>query len=165
MEYGTLTEDKDRILEEIFVFYSTLFRSNPEVATHVGEKEQALSLITKKITDEENRTMIEEPMDDEIEKLVMALPTEKSPRIDGVTTKVLTKFWPVMKEACTTMIKVLWRDGTLTLKASTGVIKLIPKNHAVLLLFNWRPLTMLTLTDKLCAKLVATGSRSLQAKL
>lgn len=43
----------------------------------------------------------------------------------------------------------------LTEKAATGVIKLIPKNYDILLLLNWRSLTMLMLTEKICAKLLA----------
>lgn len=55
-----------------------------------------------------------------------------------------------MKNVCVKLIHAYWKDGKLTIRAVVGVIKLIPKNSEVLLLINWRPLTILTLTEKLC---------------
>lgn len=52
------------------------------------------------------------------------------------------------------MILTFRRDGTLTSKVSAVIIKLISKNLEVLLLLNWRPLTMLTFTEKICTKIV-----------
>lgn len=63
-----------------------------------------MNLITKKITEEENRVMIVAPTEDEIKQMVKGLPKEKSLGIDGVTIEILTKFWPKMKEACMAMI-------------------------------------------------------------
>lgn len=40
-------------------------------------------------------------------------------------------------------------------KVVVGIIKLVPKNPEILLLLNWCPLTMLTLIEKICAKLLA----------
>lgn len=60
-----------------------------------------------------------------------------------------------MKSVCVALIQTFWTDGALTSRAVVGMIKLIPKNHEVLLLLNWRPLTILTLTKKLYAKFLA----------
>lgn len=53
------------------------------------------------------------------------------------------------------MIRAYWEDGRLTTKTTAGVIKLIPKNQNTEDLTNWRPLTMLTLTEKVVAKIIA----------
>lgn len=99
--------------------------------------------------------MMEDPTKEEVERLVMSLPKDKSSGIDGVTIEMLLHFWPIMKPVCTKLIKAFWRDGTLTTKVVAGVIKLIPKNHEIVLLLNWRSLTMLTLAEKLCAIFLA----------
>lgn len=134
---GEITEDKEKILNDIFLFYLELYRSEREVEGRIEERERALNLITKKISVEDNSMMIAESTKDEVEKLVMVLSKEKSPGLDGVTAEILVKFWHVMKRACVEMIKDFWRNGRLTTRVFAEVIKLIPKNHEVLL--NWCP--------------------------
>lgn len=99
--------------------------------------------------------MMATPIEDEIKCLVKAPPKDKLSGIDKVIVKVLNKFWDVMKPACVAMVHAYWRDGTLTSRAIARVIKLVPKNLKAIRLLNWRPLTMLTLMEKFCAKLVA----------
>lgn len=139
------------------MFYSDLYKSNPKVTANHNGRCSVLELVQRTITNEDNKTMLELPTKDEIERMVKdRLPKGKSPRIDGVTTEVLQKFWPVMKPTCIALIHAYWIDGMLASRASAGVIKLIPKNLDIILLLNWRPLTMLTLTEKLCAKILAS---------
>lgn len=115
-----------------------------------------LELVKKTITEEENEVMLVLPTEDEIERMVKDLPKDKLPGIDGVTMEVLHRFWHVMKPTCIALVHAFWVDGKLTSRAFARVIKLIPKNMEILLLLNWRPLTMLTLTEKLCAKILAS---------
>lgn len=156
LEDGTVIENEEDILLEVFRFYSTLYRSNLEVTNNYLDRQNVLKLIQKTITEEYNESMLELPSEDEIKRMVRDLPKEKSPGIDGVTAEVLQQFWPVMKPVCIALVHAYWIDGRLTSKASAGVIKLIPKNMEILLLLNWRPLTMLTLIEKLCAKILAS---------
>lgn len=53
------------------------------------------------------------------------------------------------------LVLAFWKDGKLTMRAIAGVIKLVPKNLTFILLQNWCLLTMLMLTGKLCAKILA----------
>lgn len=53
----------------------------------------------------------------------------------------------------------------MTTRALAGIIKLIPKNQLTILLLNWRPITLLTLTKKLCAKLVANKIKGPTGKI
>lgn len=59
------------------------------------------------------------------------------------------------------LVKAFWLDEKLRTRVAAGVIKLIPKNQEIWLLLNWRSLTMLTLTKKICAKLVANHIKGL----
>lgn len=109
---GEVTEDKNRIMQEIFNFYTNLFRSNLTVIGRTQERNEALRLMTRKISYEDNLAMVEPPTDLEIDQIVQALKKEKSPGIDGVTVEMLQKFWPCMKTACYELVRAFWREGS-----------------------------------------------------
>lgn len=107
LEDGEIMKDENRIMQAIFDFYTDLFKLGPEVVGRTVERNQVLNLITKKILKEENTQMIEPPTDLEIEHVVQAMKKEKSPGIiDKVTSKMLQKFWPCMKDACCELVKI-----------------------------------------------------------
>ncbi|KAL3683806.1 hypothetical protein R1sor_001828 [Riccia sorocarpa] len=85
----------------------------------------------------------------------MEMPKEKSPGIDGVMVEILRLGWEFMKEDCFLMVQCFWDRKIFTGKDSKGVIKLIPKNDKKHLLQNWRPITLLTMTYKIIAKVMA----------
>lgn len=103
---------------------------------------------------------------EEIERLEAELPNDKSPGIDGDTIEILQKGWEYMKPACIQMIQAFWIEGRFTTRASAGAIKIIHKNQDTLdHLSNWCPLTMLTFTGKLVAKLLANRIKKVASKL
>lgn len=69
-----------------------MYKSNSEVVGRTEERNRALDLIQNKISAEENDTMIEQPEEEEIERLVKGLPWEKSPRVDVVTMEIMQRF-------------------------------------------------------------------------
>lgn len=117
-------------------------------------KHSVLAVIQRSITNEGNESMLELPTNNEIEQMVKDLPKGKSLGTDGVIAEVLQKFWPIMKPACVALVHAYWNNWKLTSRVAVGIIKLIPKNLEVLLLLKWQPLMMLTLTEKLCAKIL-----------
>lgn len=162
---GESTEDENRIVQKIFKLYTNLFRSDPKVVGRTQERKEVLRLITTKISHADNLVMIEPPTDREIERIVQDLKKEKSPGIDGVTAEMLQKFWPCMRTACFELVRAFWHDVVLTTRVLAGIIKLIPKNQQIIFLLNWHPLTMLTLTEKLCVKLVANRIKGPTGKI
>lgn len=106
-------------MKEIHHFYIELFNSDPKVGRHVEEHQAILDLITNRIFGEDNLSMMEEPTEKEVEKLVKSLPKDKSPGIDGVMIEMLLKFWDIMKSVCVALVQAFWRDGTMTTRAAT----------------------------------------------
>ncbi|KAL3699858.1 hypothetical protein R1sor_017880 [Riccia sorocarpa] len=95
------------------------------------------------------------PNEEFITKIVMDMPKEKSPGIDGVMVEILRIGWEFMKEDCVLMVQCFWDKRKLVGKDSRGVIKLLPKNDRRHMLTNWRPITLLTMTYKIIAKIIA----------
>lgn len=152
-------------MHEVHKFYTALYKLDPAIPGLVAEREVVLWLTTKNILEEDYLTMMEVPSDNEIDKIVANLPWEKSPGIDGVIAEILQKFWPVMRPTCIAMIRAFWADRTLTTRAAIGVLKLVPKSEEVILLLNWGPLTMLTLIEKLCVKLLGKKFKTPTSKV
>lgn len=84
-----MMEGEEESLQEIFQFYANLFKSDLLVTTNTKERLRALSLIDKMVKVEDNRIMIELPIEVEIETMVRNLLEDKSPNIDSVTTEIL----------------------------------------------------------------------------
>lgn len=85
-----------------------------------------LSLISK-VSKIDNVKLIREPSNNKINDMVFGFHNEKSPDLDGITTKVLYSCWPFIRFACYQMVKTFWLDGVMPLLALVGVIKLILK--------------------------------------
>ncbi|KAL3684173.1 hypothetical protein R1sor_002195 [Riccia sorocarpa] len=95
------------------------------------------------------------PSDEFITSIVMEMPKEKSPGINGVIIEILRIGWEFMREDCFQMVQGFWDKKKLKGKDNKEVIKLIPKNDRKHLLQNWRPITLLTTTYKIIAKILA----------
>lgn len=165
LSHREVTEDEDKILKEIFMFYPDLCCEDKRVEDHCASTEATLGLITERGIDTNNQLLGSVPSDDEIKLVVHSFPQEKAPGMDGVTIKMLLKVWEYKKPLCCSMVKAIWLDGKVTTRASVGVIKVIPKNQNTLELINWRPLTMLTLTEKIIAKVLANRFKKVVGRL
>ncbi|KAL3683686.1 hypothetical protein R1sor_001708 [Riccia sorocarpa] len=95
----------------------------------------------------------------------MEMPKEKSPGLDGVMVEILQIGWEFMREDCFLMVQSFWEKKKLVGKDSRGIIKLIPKNDQKHLLKNWRPITLLTMTYKIVAKIFAIRLRGMIPEL
>ncbi|KAL3691402.1 hypothetical protein R1sor_005053 [Riccia sorocarpa] len=75
--------------------------------------------------------------------------------------EILRLGWEFLKEDCFLMVRCFWSKKKLVGKDTKGVIKLIPKNDRKHLLQNWRPITLLTMTYKIIAKVMAIRLREM----
>ncbi|KAL2629677.1 hypothetical protein R1flu_014363 [Riccia fluitans] len=152
---GTRLEDDDNILEELKQYYQDLYRQPPISEEDEELRRHILKLMHKRISDAQNAYLIEKPNEEEIEKLICNLKTEKAPGIDGMTAEVLQLLWRHAPGDVMGFVHKFWETGTLTWKQQTGVIKLIPKEGDRQRIKNWRPLTLLNTGYKRISKVMA----------
>jgi hypothetical protein len=69
--------------------FADWFKADGQIKENQVERDQALELITTRITDEENRALEAEPDDAEIERVIRDMKKEKAPGIDGVMSEML----------------------------------------------------------------------------
>ncbi|KAL3675882.1 hypothetical protein R1sor_025830 [Riccia sorocarpa] len=155
LEDGEMLTEEDDILDHVQQTYSTLYDREPEPEEAVLNRQEVLGLMDKKLTEEQNARLRELPDAELIEEVVRSLPKEKSPGIDGVVVEILILSWHFMKDDCIMMVRKVWMAQKLLPRDNRGVIKLIPKTEDTMWLKNWRPITLLTTTYKIIAKIIA----------
>ncbi|KAL3700949.1 hypothetical protein R1sor_018971 [Riccia sorocarpa] len=101
------------------------------------------------------------PSDGEIDTIAQMMKTKKSLGLDGLTAEFLHECWDFVRSDCIAMIHHFWDCGELLKGIRTAVIKMIPKSDNKTKLTNWRPLSVMTLTYKLIAKLMAERLKKL----
>ncbi|KAL3689655.1 hypothetical protein R1sor_015964 [Riccia sorocarpa] len=130
-----------------------------------GKREEVVSKIDKRTTEDDKKSLEEVPSDEFITRIVMEMPKKKSQGIDGVMIEILQIGWEFMREECFLMVQSFWDKKNLVGKDNIGIIKLIPKNDKKHPLKNWRPITLLTMTYKIMAKIIAVRLKDILPRL
>ncbi|KAL3679732.1 hypothetical protein R1sor_022688 [Riccia sorocarpa] len=154
-EDGELIEDAEGIREEVKSFYTMLYAAEPETEEGREERRLLLQLVERRVSNEDNQELLLLPTREEIEEVVKRLKADKAPGYDGVTAEILRECWGFVGEECIRMVQTVWVKRKMLGKDCQGVITLIPKPGEKRLLKNWRPISLMTLTYKLIAKIEA----------
>ncbi len=90
----------------------------------------------------------------------------KSPGIDGLSTEFLKHFWKDIRKLLYNAFLECIQEGSLSPTMKTGLITLLPKpKKQLLLLDNWRPITLLCTDYKLLALVYANRLKLVLGKL
>ena len=80
----------------------------------------------------------------------------KSPGSDGLTTEFYKLFWKDIKTPFLSSIHYSYENGKLTELQTQGIISLLPKkNKNLLVLSNWRPISLLNVDYKIISKVIS----------
>jgi hypothetical protein len=93
------------------------------------------------------------------------LHNDKSPGADGLMSEVFKAYWHFMQQEFLLMVLAFPETGELAYTIKEGVIKLLPKKPDKRRLWDWWPLTMLTVVYKIIAKLLALRLKVLLPQL
>ena len=148
-----ITEDQSEILEEMRSFYKDLY--SKQLLEDGSIFLNNLDLPSQMPQETKNDLMTDIEID-EVEKSMKMLQLNKSPGEDGLPIEFYRKFWNEIKKYLFNSYKYSLTNGNLSITQKRGVISLLPKKNDLLLLKNWRPLTLLNVDYKILAKLIAT---------
>ncbi|KAL3691489.1 hypothetical protein R1sor_005140 [Riccia sorocarpa] len=155
LESGQTITEEAAVFRLIHETFKTLYTAEPKNEVVAGQRQQVLQLTDKQLSMEQNQDLKELPSAVLIEETVRALPSEKAPGLDGVCAEVVVDGWDFMGEDCINMVQLFWRKRRLLPRDNKGVIKLIPKEGDLMLLKSWRPISLLTTTYKIIARIIA----------
>ena len=86
---------------------------------------------------------------EELLKAVRLVENNKSPGIDGLTTKFYKHFWPMLSEKLTGVYNHAFRIGALAVSQRRGVILLLFQKGDRTQLKKWTPVTLLNTDYKI----------------
>lgn len=151
---GGKTNDPKVIKEAFFSFYSKLFSSEFGQDQH-KELEECLKMIPKKVFDSESDKLNRKISLEEIQEVIKAMANEKSPGLDGLPIEFYKDNIDWIVEEIFLFYNDAFENGSLGNNVNRGVIKLLPKAGDRSLVKNWRAITLLNLSYKIIAKLLA----------
>lgn len=153
---GTVVTSQQGILQEQVRFYQELYTSNKEV--NFALQDYNLDSI---LTEHQKAELEKEISLDELSTAVQTMPNNKTPGCDGLPIEIYKVLWPKIKEVYFEAVKSSVKNTKLMPSARKGVITLMPKiDRNILLLKNWRSLTMLNVDYKIVAKALASRMKT-----
>ena len=103
---------------------------------------------------------------EEVRKIIMDSPKNKSPGMDGLTHEFYQTFWPNISKIVTEAFNETLEQGQLSTSQKRGIISLIPKPQKdPELLKNWRPITLLNNDYKYLAKCLADRCKDIVPRI
>lgn len=165
MKNDIILEDQKLVQDEICLFYCNLYKSK--------FSKSDCDILFKNINEDikkldvEDKLILEERLTiTEIENALKQMKNGKSPGIDGLTSEFLKHFWADIKKLLYRAFLDCIQKGCLSPTMKTGLITLLPKpKKDLLLLDNWRPITLLCNDYKLLALVYAKRLKHIIGKL
>ena len=162
---GNIIQDTKKITEEECQFYSNLYKKKFQSDDCDAFMESVNENVTK-LTDEDKLLLDKDVTLIEIETALKQMKNGKSPGIDGLSIEFFKTFWSDIKNLLFNAYLDCIKKGQLSPTMKTGLITLLPKpNKDLLLLDNWRPITLLCNDYKLLALVYANRVKNVLNKL
>ena len=147
----TVTEAKD-IITEVHNFYRDLYSSEP-VDQH--KQDMFLEINMPQLSPNDRDTCEGYITEEELNKALRSMESNKSPGFDGITTDFYKHFWPILGQELANILNFAYDNGSLALSQRRGIISLIFKKEDRTKLKNWRPITLLNTDYKILTKALA----------
>ena len=149
------TTDEKQILSMIKMYYDDLYNSTT-TETQDNFETFIENLEIPKLDDKE-RDELDGPLTyEECKKSLEAFQNGKSPGVDGLTVEFYKHFFDLIGLDLLASLNRAYELGRLSISQRRGIITLLPKEDAdLMLLQNWRPITLLNVDYKIASKAIA----------
>ena len=165
MENDETTTDETQILSMIQRYYSNLYNSG------IRDAQNSFEIFTESMEipklDVAERDALEGPLTyEECKKSLETFENGKSPGEDGFTVEFYKHFFDLVGKDLLASLNGAYELGRLSVSQRRGIITLLPKDDSELLLLqNWRPITLLNADYKIASKAIARRIEPTLSKL
>ena len=132
-------------------FYSKLFTKEP---TDSAIQDDLLRNVSKRVTRDQTALDQEITIED-LTNALNSLPNYKTPGSDGLTVEFYSHFWEFLGPKLVQVLNFSFYFGLLPDSQRECIIRLIHKRDDKRDLKNWRPISLLNVDYKLCAKVLS----------
>ena len=155
-DWNTIVNEQE-IMTAIQTFYENLHSSDIDHSSK-GFYDFGRDLQFAKLSDEEMLNLDGEITLEECEIILNTFQNGKSPGDDGYTAEFYKQFFSLLGQDLvnTCSFNAAFDIGEMSVSQRRGVITLLPKEDSnLLLLSNWRPITLLNMDYKIASKVIA----------
>ena len=152
MEDGTIVSTINDICAVWSSFYLSLFSAEP---TDPGEQNLLLQHLESSLPAEASSSCDGPFTEDELRASVRGMARGKAPGLDGLPLEFYLSFWHLIAPDLLSVLNFSFRDGYFSISLRSGVITLLFKKGDRLNPANWRPITLLNVDYKICARALA----------
>ncbi|OAE30170.1 hypothetical protein AXG93_4295s1250 [Marchantia polymorpha subsp. ruderalis] len=146
-------------------YYAKLYTAQALSTEDISTRQELMGRVEDHLKDVERSMLSALPLEKEIEDVLLSLPHNKAPGVDGISAEALKRTWPFMKDFYIRMVGTFWAEVLLAETVTGGMIRLIPKSVNKMALKDWRPLTILTKDYKIIARILAGHLQLLLQKI
>ncbi|KAI0503568.1 hypothetical protein KFK09_014502 [Dendrobium nobile] len=146
---GSFTKDKDEISSMAVNFFHSHLNKAFIPYTNVDP-----SIIPNVITFEDNANLSKVPLMEEIKGILFNMKVDSAAGPDGYTTKFFQTTWSIIANDVFHAVKDFFNGSPIPKFFTSTTIILIPKNPAVNLWNDFRPISLCTMFYKLISKLM-----------
>lgn len=151
-EQGLLLRQQD-IVRHIYEFYIQLMGSREESRARLRADVWDPSL---RVKDEENEGLGLAFLPEEIDKATLGMKSDTAPRPDGWPVAMFKRFWQVLKGPIFDVCNGFMRGAVDISRLNFGVLSLIPKVPGADHIRLFRPIALINVPFKICAKACST---------
>ena len=152
---GKTVVNEQEIMTAIQTFYENLYSSDIDHSNNVFY-DFGRNLQFAKLSDEEMLDLDGEITLEECETILNTFQNGKSPGDDGYTAEFYKQFFSLLGQDLVNSFNAAFDIGEMSVSQRRGVITLLPKEDSnLLLLSNWRPITLLNTDYKIASKVIA----------
>ena len=164
---GSAIVDETEILIEIQRFYADQYKSDSEENSDVADFDAFThELHLPKLSNAERDALEGMLTIEECKTTLRTFSLGKSPGEDGFTVEFYNTFYEILGQDLVNSLNESYELGELSISQRRGVISLVPKEDSnLLLLSNWRPITLLNVDYKIASKTIAKRIENVLPKL
>ena len=152
MEDGTIVSGISDICAAWSSLYLSLFYSEPN---DLGDQNFLFQHLESTLTNEATSSCDGPLSEDELLAAVHGMARGKAPALDGLSLKFYLFFWHLLAPDLLAVLNFSFREGHFPMSLRSGIITLLFKKGDRLNPANSRPITLLNVDYKLCARALA----------
>ncbi|KAL5703663.1 hypothetical protein ACHQM5_022190 [Ranunculus cassubicifolius] len=144
-------KDKREEVNKVFLdYFQKVFTSE-----EVEEDGELLELFQPVVSDEDNVSMVEIPLEEEIWKVIKSMGALKAPGPDGFQGIFYKACWEIVKDDVIALVQEFFRSGTMPAEINETFIALIPKVADPDCPSKFRPIALCNFIYKIITKILA----------